>query len=80
MTYLVEDMPGPASGDMLADRERMNTAMWHIQVFAGFFLKRTGSTDQSIQYLTRMHRALEQSFQVRHPAPRACTLPSGQSD
>jgi len=61
-------MGGPAM-EQLADRERMNTAMWHLQVFAGFFLKRTGSTDQSIQYLTRMTRALEETVLVR-PATR----------
>ena len=52
------------SATQLGDRERMNTAMWHIQVLAGFFLKRTGTTDQTIQYLTRMHRQLRQRLQV----------------
>ncbi|KAG0372548.1 Crossover junction endonuclease mus81 [Mortierella sp. AD032] len=61
VVYLIETYRPNETYDI--PQEGIRTAMTTTQVHEGFFLKRTGSTDQTIEYLVAMTEALKEKYE-----------------
>lgn len=65
VTYIIEDYNIGDIGNM---RESIETAISSTQVVNGFFVKRTAKLDDTIRYLVRMTKMLEEIY-TRQPLP-----------
>lgn len=65
VTYIIEDYNIGDTGNM---REAVETAVSSTQVVNGFFVKRTSGLDDTIRYLVRMTKMLEEIY-ARRPLP-----------
>ena len=65
--YVVETYKVGETFDIGA--EAIRTAMTSTQVHDGFFLKRTNSTDDTIDYLVSVTKALKAKYEVRAAIP-----------
>ena len=71
--YLVEDYGGAGERHGL-EGDALQSAIFDCLVIDRFIVQRTKSTEESVEYLTRLTKAVQAMYEVRVAAFRDCRL------